>query len=177
MRPRIGSLCKSKTLSPTCCKGPIAGLFCLVIIHPQVFSQKNGGAKPWHVFLVRRIMVLGELPTGPFEWGPNSHSRGSGMGQLVTDSRFLTASPYSSQVHSTSPEGSSPFFEDKPWTVHRQDSSVGQDAHGAHVPRYWPLAGPSFSTPLSERHPGVAVETDCLLAFELLGLDWSWKRF
>jgi hypothetical protein len=63
-------------------------------------------------------MVLGELLTGQFEWGPGSHSWGSGMGQLVTDSRFLAASPYSSRVRSTSLEGSSPFFEKKPWTMH-----------------------------------------------------------
>jgi hypothetical protein len=59
-------------------------------------------------------MVLGELLTGQFEWDPSSHSQGSGMGLLVTDSRFLMASPYSSQARSTSPKGSSPFFEEKP---------------------------------------------------------------
>jgi hypothetical protein len=69
------------------------------------------------------------------------------MGQLVTDSKFLTASPYSSPVRSTSPEGSLSFFNEKPWTVRGQDSNVGQDALGAHVPEYWPLAGPSYSTP------------------------------
>jgi hypothetical protein len=41
-------------------------------------------------------MVLGELLTGEFEWGPGSHSWGSGMGQLVTDSKFLIANSYSS---------------------------------------------------------------------------------
>jgi hypothetical protein len=56
------------------------------------------------------------------------------MGQLVTDSRFLTASPYSSQVRSTGPEGSSPFFKEKPWTMRGQDPNVDQDAQGAHVP-------------------------------------------
>jgi hypothetical protein len=81
-------------------------------------------------------MVLGELLTGQFEWGSGSHLRGSGMGQLVTDSGFLTASPYSSQVCSTGPEGSPPFFEEKPLTVRGQDSNVGQDAHGAHAPGY-----------------------------------------
>jgi hypothetical protein len=72
------------------------------------------------------------------------------MGQLVTDSRFLTVSPYSSRVCSTSLKGSSPFFEEKPWTVHCQDSNMGQDAHGARVPRHWLLAGPSLTTPHSK---------------------------
>jgi hypothetical protein len=75
------------------------------------------------------------------------------MGQLVIDSRFLTASPYSSQIRSTSPKGSSPFFEEKPWTVHGQESNVGQDARGARALEYWPLAGPSLSTPHSKGAP------------------------
>jgi hypothetical protein len=65
----------------------------LVVILLQAFSQENRGVEPCHVFLVRRIMVLDELLMGQLEWGPGSHSRGSGMGQLVTDSRFLAASP------------------------------------------------------------------------------------
>jgi hypothetical protein len=36
------------------------------------------------------------------------------MGQLVTDFRFSTADPYSYKVRSTSPDGSLPFFEEKP---------------------------------------------------------------
>jgi hypothetical protein len=47
------------------------------------------------------------------------------MGQLVTDSRFLTASSYSSQTRSTSSEGSTPLFEEKPWAALCQDSNVG----------------------------------------------------
>jgi hypothetical protein len=35
------------------------------------------------------------------------------MGQLVTDSRFLMASPHSYRVRSTGAEGSLPFFEKK----------------------------------------------------------------
>jgi hypothetical protein len=58
------------------------------------------------------------------------------MGQLVTDFRFLMASPYSSQVRLTGPEGLLPFFEEKPWTVCSQDSNVGQDALGARAPGY-----------------------------------------
>jgi hypothetical protein len=116
-------------------------------------------------------MVLGELLTGQFEWGPSSRSWGSGMGQLVTDSRLLMASPYSSQVYSTGLEGSLPFFEEEPWIVRHQDSNVGQDSHGARAPEYWPLAGPSFSTPRSERRLGAAVEPVGGLDFELLGLD------
>jgi hypothetical protein len=115
-------------------------------------------------------MVLGELLTGYFEWGPGSRSWGSDMGQLVTNSKYLMASPYSSQVRSTGPEGSSPFFEEKPWTVHGQDSNVGQDALGTCAPGYWPLAGPSFCTPCSERHPRAAVDPVGGPVFELLGL-------
>jgi hypothetical protein len=58
------------------------------------------------------------------------------MGQLVTDSRFLMASSYSSQTRSTGSEGSTPLFEEKPWAVHCQDSNMDRDAHGAHAPRY-----------------------------------------
>jgi hypothetical protein len=46
----------------------------------------------------------------------------------VTNSRFLMASPYSSQVHSSDPEGSSSFFKEKPWTMCGQDLNVNQDA-------------------------------------------------
>ena len=60
-------------------------------------------------------MVLGELLTGSLSGAPASHSRGSGMGHLVTDSRFSVANPYSSWVRSTGPKGSLPFFEEKPW--------------------------------------------------------------
>ena len=41
------------------------------------------------------------------------------MGQLVTDSEFLMASPYSFRVHCTGPKGSLPFFEENPWTGNR----------------------------------------------------------
>jgi hypothetical protein len=95
-----------------------------VIVLLQVFFEKNGGVEPCHVFLVGQTMVLSELLTGQFEWGPGSHLWGSGMGQLVTDFRFLTASPQSSQVCLTVPEGSSPFFEKKPWTMRGQDLNV-----------------------------------------------------
>jgi hypothetical protein len=60
------------------------------------------------------------------------------MGQLVTNSRFLMANSYSSQVRLTSPEGLSPFFEEKPWTVHGQDLNMGRDARDARTPGYWP---------------------------------------
>ena len=46
------------------------------------------------------------------------------MGQLVTDLIFSMANPYSSRVRSTGPEGSLPFFEEKPWTR----NVVGQPA-------------------------------------------------
>jgi hypothetical protein len=41
------------------------------------------------------------------------YSRGSVLGRLMTDSRFLTADPYSSWVRSIDPGGSLPFFEEK----------------------------------------------------------------
>jgi hypothetical protein len=115
-------------------------------------------------------MVLGELLTSQFKWGPSSRSWGSNMGQLVTDSRFLTPSPYSSQVYSTGPKGSLPFSKEKPWTVCGQDLNMSQDAHGARVPRYRPLAGPSFSTPGFEGRPRVAIKLIGWPAFKLLGL-------
>jgi hypothetical protein len=46
------------------------------------------------------------------------------------------ASPYSSQIRSIGPEGSSPFFVEKPWTVRGQVLTMGQDAHGARAPGY-----------------------------------------
>jgi hypothetical protein len=113
VRPRIGSPCESKAPSPAHSRGPIDGSARLAIVLPQAFSEKTEGLSRAIFFLVGRTMVLGELLTGQFEWGPSSRSRGSDMGQLVTDSRFLTASPYSSQVHSTDLEGSSPFFKEK----------------------------------------------------------------
>ena len=70
-------------------------------------------------FLDGRNMVLGELLTGLSEWGLGFPFMGSDMGQLVTDSRFLVANPYSSSVRSTGPKGSLPFFEEKQWTGNR----------------------------------------------------------
>ena len=84
---------------------------------------------------------------------PASYLWGSSMGQLVTDSRFLMASPYSSQIRSIDPKGSLPFFEEKPWTMLYQDLNVGRDAHDACAPGYWPLVGPSYSTPHSKGAP------------------------
>jgi hypothetical protein len=72
------------------------------------------------------------------------------MGQLVTDSRFLTASSYSSWTRSTGSEGSMHLFKEKPWAAYCQDLNVGRDAHGAHVHEYWMLADPSLSTPCSK---------------------------
>jgi hypothetical protein len=68
-------------------------------------------------FSVGRNVVLVELLTGWSEWGPRSRPRGSGVGQLVTDSRFLMADPFSYQVRSTGPNGSLPFFGEKPWIM------------------------------------------------------------
>jgi hypothetical protein len=77
------------------------------------------------VFLAGRTVVLGELLTGWFEWGPGSRSQGSVVGQPVTDSRLLAANPYSSQARSTGPRGSLPSYEGKLWIVHCQDSNAG----------------------------------------------------
>jgi hypothetical protein len=46
------------------------------------------------------------------------------MGQLVTSSRFLMSSSYSSRTRSTSSEGSMPLFEEKPWAVHCQTRTL-----------------------------------------------------
>jgi hypothetical protein len=62
------------------------------------------------VFLAGQTVVL----TGWFEWGPGSCSRGSIVGQLVTDPRLSAAKPYSFQACSTGPKGSLPSYERKP---------------------------------------------------------------
>jgi hypothetical protein len=77
------------------------------------------------VFLAGRTMVLDELLTGWFKWIPSSHSWGSVVGQLVTDSRLSTTNLYSSRARLTGPEGSLSSCEGKPWIVHYQDSNVG----------------------------------------------------
>ena len=89
---------------------------------------------------------------------------------LVTDSRFSAVNPYSFWVRSTSPKGSLPFFEEKPWIISGRDSNVGRVARGARVPGYWLLAGPSLST-LTLKVPGAVVESVGGPTFELLGLD------
>jgi hypothetical protein len=68
-------------------------------------------------FLVGRNVVLGELVMGQSVWGPSSLSRGSGLGQLVTNSKLSMTIPYSYQVRSIGPDGLLPFFEEKPWIV------------------------------------------------------------
>jgi hypothetical protein len=122
------------------------------------------------IFLDGRIMVLGELLMSQSEWGLGSHSRGSSLGRLAIGSRFLTANPYSSRVHSTGPRGSLPFFEEKPWFGYNQDSNMVRDARGAQTPGYWPLASPSVATPHSSRCPGVVVEPVARPTCKLLNL-------
>jgi hypothetical protein len=68
-------------------------------------------------FLVGRNAVLGELVTGESEWGPSSCSRGSGMGQLVTDFKLSTVDLYSYQFRSTGLDGPLPFLGEKPRIV------------------------------------------------------------
>jgi hypothetical protein len=48
-------------------------LVCLLFVPPHVFSNKMEGLSRATIFLAGRIMVLGELLTGQFEWGPGSH--------------------------------------------------------------------------------------------------------
>ena len=75
------------------------------------------------------------------------------MGQLVTDSRLLVANPYSSRVRSTGPKGHCLSSKKNHGLGTDQDSNVGQDACDTHAPRYWPLVGPSLSTPRSKGAP------------------------
>jgi hypothetical protein len=49
--------------------------------------------------------------------GAQLRLEGIRRGQLVTDSKLSTAEPYSYQVRSTGPDGSLPFFEEKPWIM------------------------------------------------------------
>ena len=58
------------------------------------------------------------------------------MGQLVTDSKLLAVSPYSSWVHLAGPKGSLPFFEENHGLGTDQDSNMGQDVLGARAPGY-----------------------------------------
>jgi hypothetical protein len=58
------------------------------------------------------------------------------MGQLVIDFELLVTNLYSFWARSTGPEGSLPFYEEKPWGMLCQDSNVGRDAHGTRTPRY-----------------------------------------
>jgi hypothetical protein len=60
----LGLFASSSPRAPAHSGGPSEGLAHLVIILPHVFSQKNEGVEPCHVFLVGQIMVLGELLTG-----------------------------------------------------------------------------------------------------------------
>ena len=134
-----------------------------MIVFPQVFFQiKMEGLSHAMIFLYGRIMVLSELLMG--------------LGQLVTDSRFSAVNPYSSRVYSTGPEGSLPFFKEKPWIVSSRDSNMGRDARGAHAPGFWLLAGPSLST-LTLKVPGAVVEPVGGPTLELLGLDGPSERF
>ena len=75
------------------------------------------------------------------------------MGQLVINSRFSVANPYSSRVRSTGSKGSLPFFEKNHGLGTDQDSNMGQDARGTRAPGYWLLVGPSLSTPHSKGTP------------------------
>jgi hypothetical protein len=56
------------------------------------------------------------------------------MDQLVTDSRFLMASPYSSQVCLTGLDGLLPFFEEK--TMDRARSRLKRGSVGAFLAPY-----------------------------------------
>ena len=49
---------------------------------------------------------------------------GFGLGQLVTNSKFLAVDPYSFWIHFDRYKGSLPFLEKKPWVGHCQNSNV-----------------------------------------------------
>jgi len=76
--------------------------------------------------------LLAGSPSG----APAPPSRGSVLGQLVIDSRFLAVNPYSSRVRSNGPEGTLPFFEKKLWIVCGRGSNVGYDDRNARAPEY-----------------------------------------
>ena len=72
------------------------------------------------------------------------------MAQLVTDSRFLKASPLVLRsvqpvlrAHCLSSRKNHGLGTD-------QDTNMGRDARDARAPRYWLLVGPSLSTPHSK---------------------------
>jgi hypothetical protein len=54
----------------------------------------------------------------------------------VTNSKFLRVDSYSSQGCPTGPEGSLPFLKEYHESDVHQDSNMGQNALGAHAPRY-----------------------------------------
>ena len=92
------------------------------------------------------------------------------MGQLVTDYRFSVVNPYSSRVHSTGPEGSLPFFEEKPWIVFSRDSNVARMPMTLVRPGTGHLPAYPFP-PLTLKVPGAVVEPIGGPTFRLLGLD------
>ena len=95
----------------------------------------------------------------------------------MTYSIFSAVNPYSSWVRSTGPKGSLPFFKKNHGLGTDQDLNVGRDAYDAHAPGYWPLAGPSLSTPHFKKVPEAVVDPVGGPTFELLGLNGPWERF
>jgi hypothetical protein len=69
--------------------------------------------------------------------------------KLVTHPKLPMANSYSSQGHSTGPEGSLSSFKEYHESDIHQDSNMGQNALGAHALGYWPLACPFFAIPNS----------------------------
>jgi hypothetical protein len=122
-------------------------------------------------------MVLGELVTGRFEWGPGSRPRGSDMGQLVTNSRFSVANPYSSQIRSTGPNGSFLFFEEKQWIVHKPRHECGSGCPRHPCTRVLAASGPIHLQTVTPMVPWGGCEPIGRPTFEPLGLKWAVRAF
>jgi len=98
-------------------------------------------------------------------------------GQLVTDSRFLMAGPYSSRIRSIGPRARclSSGKNHGPCIIQDSKQGSGQPWHFTCF-RYWPLAGPSLTSShsrvlWSDREPTGGP------AFELLGVNGPWEHF
>jgi hypothetical protein len=76
-----------------------------VIVFPQALFDKMDGLSRAMFFSLDESWCSMSCYQASSSGALASRSRGSGMGQLVTDFRFLTISPYSSQVRSSGPKG------------------------------------------------------------------------
>ena len=99
------------------------------------------------------------------------------MGQLVTDSRLLAVSPYSSWVYLAGPKGSLPFFEKKPWTGNQPRLERGPGCPQRSCARVLAASGPIPFHPFAPRVPQSGCEPIGGPAFELLVLNGSQEHF